>query len=136
MELTEFSVSFFQNEWAFYLVYLLVLVLLFFVQKYAYMIDRKLNNLTKTTDNWEGKPWLLITAIVSGLLTYQYIILVFESISHFGKKAGIVRMIILGLIATGFYFSGLLAGLLVVTLIALGLLFYYFIFCHKRLAII
>ena len=137
---TETSVSFLDNGWSIYLISILILVALFFVQKYAYLLDRKLNQTRKTGSDWEGKPWPLLLAILLGVLTLLYNVfspndmqqnpvnwswpewilnicfiilfgvLAFESISHFGNRFGLVRILILGSLAVAFYFAGLLAG--------------------------
>lgn len=165
MDSSETSSSFLQNGWTIYLFSFLVLITLFFVQKYAYLIDRKLNQLTKTDSVWEGKSWPLLTALLLGLLTYLYDVfspnkmhqnpenwnwpewllifcfcvflglLSFESFSHFGKRMGLVRILIFVLLSAVFYFAGLLTGLLLVTVLALGLLFYFINFWRKRISI-
>ena len=165
MDTIESSGTFFQDGWSIYLITFLVLIALFFVQKYAFLLDRKLNRVSKTNSSWEGKPWPLLGALTLGFLTYLYDIfspekmnrnffewgwaewllvaclailagiLAFESFNHFGKRFGLIRLLVLGLIAVGFYFAGLLAGLLLVTILALGLLFYFIGFWRKRLAI-
>jgi len=165
MDITESSNSFFQDGWSIYLFTFLVLVALYFLQKYAFLLDRKLNQFSKSNSEWEGKPWPMLTALLLGLLTYLYNVfspeklnqnlfewgwvewlltaclailagsMAFESIKHFGKRFGLIRLLVLITLAAAFYFAGLLTGLLLVTLLALGLLFYFIKFWRKQLAI-
>lgn len=165
MDSTAVSDSLFQNEWAIYLVSFLVLVALFFIQKYAYLIDRKLDEMEEKDTHWEGKPWPLLFGIILGMYTLIYNVfspndmqlnpvswrwpewllvicfiilfglLTFESYSHFSSRQALIRILILGGLAIGFYFAGLLAGLLIVSILAIGLLFYFIRFWRKQLAI-
>jgi hypothetical protein len=165
MDSTEISGTFSQNGWTIYLVALLVLSALFFVQKYAYLIDRKLNQLSRSGSVWEGKPWPLLAALLLGLITYLYNvfspndmqqnpsnwgwpewillfffgvmlgILSFESFSHFGKRMGLIRILIFVLLSAAFYVAGMLTGLLLVTVLALGILIYFINFWRKRISI-
>jgi len=154
-----------QNEWTIYLVSFLVLAALFFIQKYAYLIDRKLSKAQKIEPAWEGKPWALLAAILLGIFTLLYnvfspdkmqqnpmnwhwavwviifcfllilVLLAAESISHFGTRLGLVRFGVLGALCVGFYFAGLLAGLLIVSILALLILIYFLNFWRKKMAI-
>ena len=156
MDSTNTQVSFLENGWAIYLVSILILIALFFVQKYAFLIDRKLNQLSKNESNWEGKPWPLISGILLGIFTLLYnvfspedmqlnpanwhwpewaliicsfvllVILILESISHFGIRLGLIRFLVLSLLAVGFFYAGLLAGLLIVAVLAI-IVFIYFL---------
>lgn len=165
MDSTAISDSFFQSEWAIYLISFLVLVAMFFIQKYAYLIDQKLNEIYHSGSNWEGKPWPMLAGILLGIFTLLYNVfspedmhanpsywrwpewgllccfivlfgaLIFESISHFGGRVGIIRSLILGVLSVGFYYAGLLAGLLIVTILALAILFYFIRYWRKQLAI-
>lgn len=159
------STSLFQNEWSIYLISFLVLVALFFIQKYAYLIDRKLSKAQKKELAWEGKPWALLAAILLGIFTLLYnvfspdkmqqnpmnwywaewiiifcflavlVLLAAESISHFGTRLGFIRFAVLGTLCVGFYFAGLLAGLLIVSILALLILIYFLNFWRKKMVI-
>lgn len=165
MDSTQVADSFSQNGWSIYLISILVLIALFFIQKYAYLLDRKLSQLNENEPGWEGKPWVLWIAISLGLYTLLYnvfspndmqqnpvnwglpewalivcfialiVALSIESIAHFGRRWGLVRILVFGTLAVIFYLSGLLAGLLIVTLLALGILLYFINFWRKRIAI-
>ena len=154
-----------QNEWSIYLISFLVLVALFFIQKYAYLIDRKLSKVQKKEPAWEGKPWALLAAILLGIFTLLYNVfspdkmqqnpvnwhwaewvLIFcflvllgllaaESISHFGSRLGLIRFAVLGALCVGFYFAGLLAGLLIVSILALLTIIYFINFWRKKMII-
>jgi len=165
MDTTTVSGNFFQNGWAIYLISFLMLVVLYFVQKYTYLIDRELNQLTKTGNVWEGKPWPMIVAILLGIFTLLYnvlspndiqsnptnwhwpewtlaagflvllIALATESFYHFGKVPGLIRFLIFAGLSVGFYFAGLYAGLLIVLLLAFLMLAYFIRFWRKRMKI-
>jgi len=154
-----------QNEWSIYLIAFLVLLLLFFVQKYSYLIDKKLSKFQKKEPVWEGKPWPLITALFLGISTLLYNVfspndmqqnpanwhwpewllissvfvliamLAIESITHFGKRLGLMRLLILGVLCTGFYFAGLLAGLIIVAILAIITIIYFINFWRKKMII-
>jgi len=165
MDTTTAIGTFFQNGWGIYLVSFLILVVLYFVQKYAYLIDRKLNQLAMKGSTWQGKPWPLFLGILLGMFTLLYnvfspndmqinpanrhwpewglvmgflillIVLAVESFSHFGRQFALIRILILGILSVGFYFAGLYAGLLIVLLLAFLILIYFFRFWYKRLVI-
>lgn len=165
MDSTNTQVSFIENGWTIYLVSILVLVVLFFVQKYAYLIDRKLNQIGNNDSKWEGKSWPLISGILLGIFTLLYNVfsptdmqlnpanwhwpewlliicflvllglLIFESISHFGIRLGLIRIIVLGLLAAGFYYAGLLAGLLIVLVLAFIVIVYFLLRWSKIMKI-
>lgn len=165
MDSTAVSDSFFQSEWAIYLISFLVLVAMFFIQKYAYLIDQKLNEIYQSGSSWEGKPWPMLAGILLGIFTLLYNVfspedmhlnpsywrwpewmlvccfivlfgaLIFESVTHFGRRVGLIRSLILGVLSIGFYYAGLLAGLLIVTILALAILFYFIRYWRKQLAI-
>lgn len=154
-----------QNGWTIYLVSILIMAILFFVQKYAYLIDRKLNRIIGSDYNWEGSPWPLFAGLILGVYTLLYnvfspenmhinpnnwqiaewilviaftilfILLAVESLSHFGIRFGIIRLVIKGTLVIGFYFSGLLVGLLLVALIAIIVLIYFIKFWRKKMII-
>ena len=154
--------SFIQSGWTIYILAVLVLVVLFFVQKYAYLIDRKLNaGLGKETD-WEGKPWSLISALLLGVIVFvlgvflpgdlninpklwywpEIFILILtlmiftglsiESFSHFGKSLGAVRLVIFAVLSLAFYYAGLLMGLFLAAILALGVIVYFLFFWKRR----
>lgn len=156
MDTTQISSTIFDSGWTIYLIAFLVLLALYFVQKYAYLIDRKLNKLANNSASWEGSSWPLILGLTLGILTLLYnvfspndmqsnpvfwswsewlllgccciglIKLTIESVTHFGWKTGLVRLFILSLLSIGFFYAGLLAGLLISSLLAIGVLIYFF----------
>lgn len=165
MDTTNVSDNYLQSGWTIYLVSILILVALYFVQRYAHYFDRKLNELGKDDSKWEGKPWPLIAGILLGTFSLLYNVfspndmqrnpanwhwpewalvicffvlfglLVFESISHFGIRLGILRFLILAGLTVGFYFAGLLAGLLIVALLAIVVIIYFLIKWRKIMLI-
>lgn len=156
MDSTIVNDTFFENGWTIFLVSFLILVALYFVQKYAYLIDRKLNQLNGNISNWEGKPWPLVLSLILGVFTLLFnvfspndmqwspanwywaewvlllgfsaglVILAVESIQHFAWKIGVVRIIIFTCLMWGFFYAGLLAGLLIAAVLALVILIYFF----------
>jgi hypothetical protein len=165
MDSTDTQAGFIENGWSIYLISILILIVLFFIQRYAYLFDRKLNQLTKNESNWEGKPWPLIAGIFLGIFTLLYNVfspadmqlnpanwlwpewallicglillgfLVFESISHFGVRTGLIRFLVLGLFAVGFFYAGLLAGLLIVSVLSLIVIIYFLVRWSKIMKI-
>lgn len=165
MDSTMVTDTFFDNGWGIYLLSFLILVALFFVQKYAHLIDRKLNQFSGNDSNWEGKPWPLILGLLLGVFVLLYnvfsptdmqwnpadwhwaewillvgiftglIILTLESIQHFGWKTGIVRLIIFAALMWGFFYAGLLAGLLIAAVLAVVVLVYFFRNWRKTMVI-
>lgn len=149
------NASTYGDGWGIYLVSVLVLVALYFVQKHAYLIDRWLNRYSNTKPSWEGKPWPLFLAILLGVFTLLYNVfspddmqlnplywhwpewllagsfmvgiamVAVESFKHFDTKPGLFRLVIFGLLMLGFFIAGLLAGLLIVALLALWMLIYF-----------
>jgi hypothetical protein len=154
-----------QNEWTVYIISFLLLIILFFVQKYAYTIDKKLNLKAHTNSLWVGKPWPLFSGILLGMYTLLYNvfspnnmqinplvwrwpewilvigfilitgILAYESYAHFGLRFGLIRFTIFLLLVIGFYVAGIYIGLLIVALLALVMLFYFFRFWKKQMVI-
>lgn len=154
-----------QNGWTVYLVSIGIVVILFFIQKYAHLIDRKLNHTRQKNEDWEGKPWSLFAGIVLGIGTLLYNVfspndlqinplfwqtpelfiavgfvlitgfLAYESYNHFGTQYGTIRFIIFFLLTIGFYLAGLFVGLLIVSILAIFILFYFIRFWRKQLKI-
>jgi hypothetical protein len=144
---------------------IIVLIGLFFVQKYVYLIDRKLNQAGHSNSDWEGKPWPLVAAISLGILTMLYnvfspedikynpstwswpewlmvisvvllfITLSFESMSHFGFKYGLLRFLIIGSLMVAFFVAGFFAGLLITAVLAMGGLIYFIRYWRKLMVI-
>lgn len=155
----------FSDGWTFYFLSFLMLVVLYFIQKYAFLIDRKLNLMDKTGNNWEGKPWPLVFALMLGMFILLYnvfsprgmqpnpadwrwpewglvfsslillTLLAYESFSRFGKRIGLIRFVIFVLLSAGFFFGGLYAGLLIVLLLAFLMLVYFIRFWRRRMMI-
>ena len=63
------------------------------------------------------------------------VLLTVESFTHFGKRWGLIRVLIFVLLSAAFYLAGLLAGLILVTVLAFGILFYFILFWRKRISI-
>jgi len=154
-----------QNEWTVYIVSFLLLIVLFFIQKYAYLIDEKLNLKANTNSLWVGKPWPLFLGILLGMYTLLYNvfspynmqinpfnwkapewilvtgfvlltgILAYESYTHFGLKFGLIRFFIFLLLTIGFYIAGIYIGLLIVALLAIVMLVYFFRFWKNQMVI-
>jgi len=157
--------SFSQSGWAIYVLAVLLLIVLFFIQKYAYLIDRKLNVSLGKGESWEGKPWSLFSALALGVLVFTlgvfipgdfsvnpklwhwpeilililaltiFIVLAIESFSHFGKSFGTLRLVIFGMLSFVFYYTGLLLGLFLAAILALGVIIYFLFFWKKRMRI-
>lgn len=153
------------NEWTIYLAGILVFVVLFFVQKYAYKVDRELNKKLSDEAGWEGKPWPLISGLLLGFIVFVFgvflpgdlsinpalwkwpEILVFvlalaiivglaiESFAHFGIAKGGLRIVIFGLLAIVFFYAGMIVGLLFAAILALVIIIYFLFFWKKRLGI-
>ncbi len=150
------SNTFLQNEWLFILLSFLVLVALFFIQKYAYLLDRKLNQASKIESTWEGKPWPLFAGIGLGLFWFLYnmfspndlsldfemqnpvkwvfivIILaglagvIYESLTHFSLRTGLIRTLIYYILVMLYFYAGFISGLFIVSVIALVLVILVF----------
>lgn len=155
MDTTQINDSIFDSGWTIYLIAFLVLLALYFVQKYAHLIDRKLNQFSGNDSNWEGKPWPLILGLLLGVFMLLFnvfspvdmqwnpsnwqwgewvlllgfgtglIILAIESIQHFEIRTAIFRLLLFTALMFGFFYAGLLAGLLIVAFLALFILVYF-----------
>lgn len=156
MDSTIVKDTFFENGWTIYLLSFLILVALYFVQKYAYLIDRRLNQFNRNNNGWEGKPWPLILSLILGVFSLLFnvfspndmqwnpvewhwaewvlllgfltglVVLFVESIQHFGWKTGGLRLIIFAVLMWGFFYAGLLAGLLIAAALAVVVFVYFF----------
>lgn len=152
-----------ENGWAIYIIAFLVLVAVYFIQKYAYLIDIRLSKAHNVEPAWKGKPWHLLTALFLGIFALLYdvfspkdlepypanwgwmewalliscfillSVLAAESFKHFGSRLGLLRLIILFVLSIGFYAAGLLAGLIIVALLALVTLVYFINFLRKKM---
>ena len=153
------------NEWTIYILGILIFVAMFFVQKYAYLVDRELNKKLNDEAGWEGKPWPLISGLLLGFIAFvlgvflpgdlsinpalwkwsEVLIFVLalaiivglaiESFAHFGKALGGLRIAIFGLLVIAFFYAGLIAGLFLAAILALAIIIYFIFFWKKRLGI-
>lgn len=159
------SSSFIDSPWSYYVIMIAVLTLLFFVQKYAYLIDNKLMNIDNPEKFKEKKPWSLISALFLGLLVFilgvfvpdaisknsnvwswfEIVIaifglliiigLAFESFTLFGAKTGLLRFGIWLILTFGFFYAGLYTGLFLASILAIIIIIYFIFFWKKRLTI-
>jgi len=153
------------NEWTIYVIGILVFIILFFIQKYSYLIDRKLSEKYKLDKEWEGHPWPLLSGLLLGFIVFvlgvflpgelssnpvnwqwpELLIFVFalaiivmlaiESFIHFGKSVGSLRLVIFGVLSFAFFYAGMLAGLFLAAILALTIIIYFLFFLKKRLGI-
>ncbi len=165
MDTTTITQGNFENGWSIYLISFLVLIALFFIQKYSYLIDQKLGKLYNPDFHWYGKPWPLLSGLLLGFIVFLFsvflpgelsffslnwgwpetsiaiigIIIILgtaiESIKNFGIHYGILRIIITLILATGYFYAGLLAGLLFAGILAFVIIIYFILFWKKRLTI-
>ena len=157
--------SFLDNGWSIYLITILVFVVMFFVQKYSYLIDRQVNRWKSMNGKWEGKPWPLISGLALGLLVFIFgvtipgdlsimpnkwnwpeitiavfslaiiVKLLIESLHNFGLNYGLIRFAIWLLLSIGYFYAGLLTGLFLATLFAIAVIIFFLFFWKKRLTI-
>lgn len=129
---------------------------LFFLQKYFYLLDRKLNQSSKTESTWEGKPWPLFAGIGLGFLWFLYNFLsasdlsfdleiknpvkwsfivltfaglagiIYESIIHFDFKTGSIRILIYFVLVLLYFYAGFISGFFLVSAIAFVLVILVF----------
>lgn len=62
--------SFFESPWSIYLLGIVLFIVLFFVQKYIHLLDRKLSSEINST--WEGTPWPLLSSLGLGFLLFLF----------------------------------------------------------------
>ena len=159
------SSSFVDSPWSYYLIILVVLIVLFFVQKYAYLIDNKLMPPQNPDEFKQKKPWSLLSGIFLGVLVFilgvfvpgtltidpefwgwpEIVIavfglliilgLAFESFTIFGAKTGLLRFIIWLVLTIGFFYAGLYTGLFLASILAIFIIVYFIFFWKKRLKI-
>lgn len=163
METAENTNSFFDSPWAIYILGFILFIVLFFIQKYIHLLDRKLSSQINST--WVGTPWPLLSSLGLGFLLFLLgvflpgelnlnptlwnwpeiiivvgilsllIALVIESVKNLGRKLGITRSIIYLAICIVYFYTGLLAGLFFAVLLSLAILIYFLFFWNKRLKI-
>lgn len=151
-----------QNSWFFYLFSVVFLLVLYFIQKYLYLLDDKLTGVTNSEIK-KRKPWPLLTSLGIGVFWYLYntfspnkisfnfkpenhtkwvltvfllfcfLGMIYESFSKFGKKKGVVRILIYTILMAIYFYAGVFTGLLIATVIAILLLFFVFKFFRRRL---
>lgn len=80
--------------------------------------------------NWRWPEWALVVCFV-----ILFAAMTFESISHFGVRLGLIRLLIYGVLAALFFIAGFLMGLLIAAVIALGALIYFIWYWRKLLVI-
>lgn len=154
--------SFLQNSWTFYLFSVAILLVLYFIQKYLYLLDEKWLRSTNS-EKIKRKPWPLFTAMGIGLLWFLYntfspndislnfkpqnkikwIFLVFiffcfagmafESFSAFGTKKGFIRILIYTVLIALYFYAGVITGLFLASVMALALLIFFFKYFRKNL---
>ncbi len=159
------NLTFWDSGWSIYIITILVFAVMFFVQKYAYVIDRQINRLQSINGKWEGKPWPLISGLILGILVFLLgvflpgnlsiypqnwdwpeitiavlailiiIKLLVESIKNFGTKYGFLRFGIWLVFSIAYFYAGLLAGLFLATLFVIAIIIYFLFFWKKRLTI-
>ena len=146
-----------------FLFIVLFLIALFFLQKYIFFVDRKMAQFSKKEVPEQRKPWSFLVALILGAFVFFYNVfspsdlsfnirewhiewivfavglltlaeIIRESINHFGTKAGLLRSVLYILLSLLYFYAGLISGYLIVSLLALGILF-YFLRYWKRLLI-
>lgn len=152
------------HPWDIYLFTILLLIALYFVQKYMYIIDRKLAQAGNRELLEHRKPWPLFVAILSGLLIFLYNVfspndlsfelsrwgmewfffaiaiitlagIVYESIHFFGLKSGLLRTAVYVILMLPYFYAGMISGFLLVTIFVLGILLYFIRHWKKYLTI-
>jgi hypothetical protein len=152
-----------ENENLYYIIIIAGLIILFFVIRYSYLIDRWLG---KNQENkFEGKPWPLITGLMIGFLLYifgitkpeglswnfsnlgwqEYAIilislftlvgLAIESFKNFKGPNAVIRMLVWTILTIACLIAGLYSGLLLSILLAIAIIVYFIFFWKKRLTI-
>jgi hypothetical protein len=152
-----------QNGWSIFLIALLALVVLFFIQKYIYLLDEKFGNTSSSETNWKGKPWPLFAALGTGLFLFAYntfspvdltidfkiqnsikllLIIIslaviagtaYESYLHFGPKNGTLRTLIYSALILLYFFTGLFTGYILMLIVALVVIIWFFMYFKKLL---
>ena len=163
MDNSENTYSLIDNPWTIYIIGILLFIILFFIQKYIHLVDRKLSS--KINSQWEGTPWPLISSLGLGFLLFVFGVflpdelsfnpsnwswpeiiiligvvsiisgLIIESINKLGQKLGVIRFVIYFLLSIIYFYTGLLAGLYFAVLLSLTILVYFIFFWKKRLKI-
>ena len=153
------------NEWITILLSLLLLIGLYFLQKYLYLLDEKLliNEDAKTMER--QRPWPLWIAILLGFTifmydvfspralnfyrgdwpSFQWMILILgltavggcfgQSLLLLGIQKGLIRGFIYLFLMAVFFYAGFVSGLLVVGLLALLVLIFFIKYFKKQLTI-
>lgn len=143
------------NEWTIILLMLLLLIGLYFLQKYMFLFDQKLVKTPDSKVQKPLKPWPLYAATLLGLLVFLYNVfsphdlnftdaawslfeglivicagltivgLVTQSIMFFGIKHGILRAFIYLVLMTVYYYAGFVSGMLVIILLLIFILIFF-----------
>ncbi|NQU31758.1 MAG: hypothetical protein HQ521_00850 [Bacteroidetes bacterium] len=159
------NTNFLNSEWCIYIITFIVFIVMFLVQKYSCLIDLQINRLQSINGKWEGKPWPLLSGLGVGLLVFIFgvflpgeltimpnnwswpeitiaifaliiiVRLLIESIKHFGTSYGLLRFGIWLILSIAYFYAGLLTGLFLATLFAIGIIIYFLFFWKKRLTI-
>jgi hypothetical protein len=154
--------SFLQNSWTFYLFSVAMLLVLYFIQKYLFLLDVRWLRVTGS-EKVKRKPWPLFVALGIGFSWFLYntfspndisldfnpqnqikwifmvFILIcfagmaFESFSVFGAKRGSIRTIIYTIFIVLYFYAGVITGLFLVFVMALALLIFFFKYFRKNL---
>ncbi|MBN2614328.1 MAG: hypothetical protein JXR71_01425 [Bacteroidales bacterium] len=140
----------------------LFLLALFFLQKYIYLADRKIAQFTKKDGTELRKPWSFLVALLLGAFVFFYNVfspddltfniaewhiewvvfavglftltgIIRESFKDFGPKAGLIRSVLYVLLTVLYFYAGLISGYLIVSLLALAVLFYFLRYWKKLL---
>ncbi len=153
------------NWWSIYLITFIVFIIMFVIQRYSYLIDRQINRLESKNGKWTGKPWPLLSGLLTGILIFLFGVflpddlsvnpaqwrwpeiviailggviitrLLIESLQHFGKKFAFIRFLIWLILSIGYCVAGVLMGFLLASLLAIAIVIYFIFFWKKKLTI-
>lgn len=79
---------------------------------------------------WRWPEWVLVISV-----SLLFIVLAFESISHFGRKLGLLRVLIFSVLMAVFFVAGFFAGLFITAILAIGMLVYFIRYWQKLMVI-
>ena len=165
MDTTKINQQFTDNWWSIYVIALAVFIVMFFVYRYSYLIDKQINRMESQNGKWTGKPWPLLSGLLIGLVAFLFgvflpdkleispakwnwpeiVIAIFagvvitrlliESFQHFGRKYAIIRFFIWLTLSAGYCVAGFLMGFIIATLLAFSVIIYFIFFWKKKLTI-
>ncbi len=153
------------NEWTTLLLSVLLLLGLYFLQKYLYLFDRKLLVNSASKKNTNLKPWPLWAGLLLGFSVFlhdvfspddlnffssnwslfQWAILILcvatigglfvQSLLIFGTKKGLLRSFFYLILMIVYFYAGFISGLLVVGLLVLFVLLFFIKYFKNQLTI-